>query len=101
VTSTVSRGQPWTIDGYKTSFGKAKIKAGIENRTFHDTRGTAVVNLALAQCTVAEICSITGHSLRDAENILSKHYLAADRRLAEAAIGKLETWKVEKSGIEQ
>lgn len=85
-----SRGQPWTIDGFKTSFGKAKIEAGIENRTFHDTRGTAVVNLALAQCTVAEICSITGHSLRDAENILSKHYLAADRRLAESAIRKLE-----------
>ncbi len=85
-----SRGKPWTIDGYKTSFGKAKEDAGIVDRTFHDTRGTAVVNLALAGCTVAEICSITGHSLRDAEGILSKHYLASDRRLAESAIEKLE-----------
>lgn len=85
-----SRRKPWTVDGFKTSFGKAKTEAGIVNRTFHDARGTAVVNLALAQCTVAEICSITGHSLRDAENILSKHYLAADRRLAESAIAKLE-----------
>ncbi len=85
-----SRGKPWTIDGYKTSFGKAKEAAGIVDRTFHDARGTAVVNLALAGCTVAEICSITGHSLRDAESILSKHYLASDRRLAESAIEKLE-----------
>lgn len=85
-----SRGKPWTIDGYKTSFGKAKDDAGIVDRTFHDARRTAVVNLALAGCTVAEICSITGHSLRDAESILSKHYLASDRRLAESAIEKLE-----------
>ncbi|NGQ89282.1 tyrosine-type recombinase/integrase [Rhodobacter sp. HX-7-19] len=88
-----SRGKPWTLDGYKTSFGKAKAAAKIENRTFHDTRGTAVVNLALSGCTVPEICSITGHSPTDANSILSKHYLGPDRRLAESAIGKLETWQ--------
>lgn len=85
-----SRGKPWTLDGYKTSFANAKAAAGIVNRTFHDTRGTAVVNLALSGCTVPEICSITGHSPNDANSILSKHYLGPDLRLAESAIAKLE-----------
>ena len=91
-----SNGTPWTVDGFKSSFGTAKTNAKIGNLTFHDTRGTAVVNLARAGCTVAEIASITGHNLRDAENILSKHYLAADRELAESAIQKMETYKAAK-----
>jgi integrase len=89
-------GTPWTPDGFKSSFGKAKSKAEIGNLTFHDTRGTAVVNLARAGSSVAEIASITGHSLRDAENILSKHYLAADRELAESAMRKMETYRAKK-----
>jgi len=60
----------WTIDRFKTSLGKAKIEAGIETLTFHDTHGTGVVNLVLVQCTVGKISSITGQGLRDAENIL-------------------------------
>lgn len=74
-------------------FGRAKTKAGIAKRTFHDTRGTAVVNLALAGCSVPEICAITGHSLKDAESILDMHYLSRDRRLAESAVQKLEEHK--------
>lgn len=91
-----SRGTPWTSDGFKSSFAEAKaaaVKAGavrIGGLTFHDTRGTAVVNLALAGCSVPEIVSITGHSLKDAEAILDAHYLGRDRRLGEAAISKLE-----------
>ncbi|WP_245615527.1 tyrosine-type recombinase/integrase [Paenirhodobacter enshiensis] len=91
-----SRGTPWTSDGFKSSFAEAKaaaVKAGavrIGGLTFHDTRGTAVVNLALAGCSVPEIVSITGHSLKDAEAILDAHYLERDRRLGEAAISKLE-----------
>ncbi len=46
--------------------------------TFHNLRGTAVVALALAGCTVPEIASITGHSLADAEALLTKHYLGRD-----------------------
>jgi len=82
-----SRGQPWTADGYKTSFGKAKI--GIP-RTFHDFRGTAVTRLALAGCTVPEIATITGHSLKDVETMLDRHYLARDKALGESAIAKLD-----------
>ncbi|WYK06485.1 site-specific integrase [Cereibacter sphaeroides f. sp. denitrificans] len=85
-----SRGQPWTSDGFKTSFGKAQAAAGIEGVTFHDLRGTAVTFLALAGCSVPEIAALTGHSLKDAEAILSKHYLGRDRRLGESAVAKLE-----------
>lgn len=91
-----SRGTPWTSKGLKSSFAKAKaaaVKAGgtrIEGQTFHDTRGTAVVNLALAGCSVPEIVSITGHSLKDAEAILDAHYLGRDKRLGESAILKPE-----------
>lgn len=91
-----SRGEPWTMDGFKSSFGKAKKAAGITNLTFHDTRGTAVVNLARAGSTVPEIVSITGHSLRDAENILSAHYLSTDRELSDSAIRKLEEYHAAK-----
>ena len=74
-------------------FQRAKSDARISARTFHDTRGTAVVNLALAGCPVPEICSITGHSLKDAEAILDRHYPSRDRRLAESTVQELEEHK--------
>ena len=39
---------------------------------------------------VAEIASITGHSLRDVHAILDAHYLHRDPKLAWNAIRKLE-----------
>lgn len=87
---TTSRGTPWTADGFKTSFGKARDAAQIEGLTFHDFRGTTVLRLAAAGCTVPEIASITGHALKDAETILDRHYLSRDRRIGESAISKLE-----------
>jgi len=87
---TNTRGRPWTEDGFRTSWGKAAAKAGVEGLTFHDLRGTAVTRLALAGCSVPEIATITGHSLKDVESILDAHYLGRDVRLAEEAIRKLE-----------
>jgi integrase len=69
---------------------KACKRAGIVGVTFHDLRGTAVTRLALAQCTEAEIATITGHSLRTVRAILDTHYLARDPALGESAITKLE-----------
>jgi len=87
---TNSRGQPWTGDGFRASWEKAYKKAGIEDLHFHDLRGTAVTRLALAGCTVPEIASITGHSLKTVQEILDKHYLGGRLELAEAAIKKLD-----------
>ena len=66
--------------------------------TFHDLRGTAVTQLAKAGCTVPEIATITGHSLKtitghslkDVGTILDSHYLNRDSALGELAIRKLE-----------
>mgnify|MGYP002651770924 FL=1 len=88
---TTTRGRPWTSDGFRTSWGKACGRAGIVGLTFHDIRGSAVVRLALADATVPQIATFTGHSLKGVEPILDAHYLGRDVKLAEIAVMKLET----------
>lgn len=63
--------------------------AGIVDLHFHDLRGTTITMLAEAGCTLPEIASITGHSLRRAQEILDK-YLARTSKLAENAIAKFD-----------
>jgi integrase len=87
---TNSEGKPWTSDGFRASWRKACKKVGVEGVTFHDLRGTAVTRLAIAECTEAEIATITGHSLQSVRAILDTHYLARDPALGESAIRKLE-----------
>jgi integrase len=87
---TNSDGKPWTSDGFRASWGKACKAAGVIGVTFHDLRGTAVTRLALADCTEAEIATITGLSLRSVCAILDINYLNRDPALAESAIRKLE-----------
>jgi integrase len=65
-------------------------RSGIDDVTFHDLRGTAVTRLAKAGCSVAEIASLTGHALKNAQAILDTHYLGGHLELAEAAMAKLE-----------
>jgi integrase len=63
--------------------------AGITDLHFHDIRGTTVTMLAEAGCTLPEIASITGHTLRLAQDTLDK-YLARTSKLAASAIAKFE-----------
>ena len=86
---TTIDGKPWTAAGFRASWGKACAKVGVSGVTFNDLHGTAVTRLALAECTEAEIATITGHSLRDVRSILDAHYLHRDPALAESAIRKL------------
>ena len=53
--------------------------------------GASNWRLALADATVPQIATFTGHSLRDVEPILAAHNLGRDVKLAEIAIMKLET----------
>lgn len=85
-----SRGKSWTKAGFQTSWRKTCEKAGIKGLTYHDLRGTAVTRMALAGCTVAEIAAVTGHSLKDVDQILDVHYLGGREELARSAIAKLE-----------
>jgi integrase len=84
-----SRGQAWTSEGFNTSWRKVCIKSRITALTFHDLRGTAVTRMALAGCTVPEIASVTGHSLRDVEAMLDLHYLGGRAELAKCAMRKM------------
>jgi len=90
VVLTNQNGKPWTSSGFRASWKKALKRARIEGLTFHDLRGSAVIRLALAEATVPEIATFTGHSLKDVEAILDAHYLGRDVRLAENAVRKLE-----------
>jgi len=56
-----------------------------------DLRDTAVTWLANSGCSIPEICSITGHSMKTAHDIL-KHYLAMNPELADSAIAKMVAW---------
>jgi integrase len=87
---TDTRGRPWTSDGFRTSWGKLCARAGVLNLTFHDLRGSAVTRLALAGASVPEIAGVTGHSLKDVETIVDRHYLGGRAVLAETAIRRLE-----------
>lgn len=88
---TTAKGNSWTQDGFRTSWSKGCVAAGVTDLTFHDLRGTAVTRLAVAGCTVPEIATITGHSLKDVGAILDSSYLNRDYGLAVSAIEKLET----------
>ena len=85
-----TRKRPWTSDGFRTEWDKVKRKASIAGLTFHDLRGTAATRLAKAGCTIPEIATITGHSLKEVEPILDAHYLNRDSSLGISAIRKLE-----------
>ncbi len=66
---TSRKGQPWTSDGLRSSFNKARKRAGIEGKDWHDFRGTAVTRLVIAGLSDAEICTWTGWSLKDVEQM--------------------------------
>jgi hypothetical protein len=89
---TTIAGLTWTQQGFSASWRKTQARAGIKGLTFNDLRGTAVLRLALAGCTVPEIAAITGHSLREAQTILDANYFRRDQALAESesAMRKLE-----------
>lgn len=71
--------------GFGASWQKAMAAAGIEGVTFHDLRGTFVTLAYREGASIKEIAEVTGHSEKDAERIIRKHYLAAD-----AAVIRLE-----------
>jgi integrase len=88
-----SEGQPWASAGaFAYAFGRERVKAKVFGLTFHDLRGTAVVRMAIAGCTVPEIASVTGHNLGEVRTILEIHYLYLDQALSENAMCKLENW---------
>lgn len=74
---TNGSGKPWA-SGFKSSWRKAVAAAGIEDApTFHDLRGTFVTLAYRNGSSIKDIAEITGHSEKDAERIIRKHYLVS------------------------
>lgn len=73
--------QSWSSDGFRASWRKACDKAAIAGLTFHGLRESAVVRLALADATVPQIATLTGHGLRDVGASSMCTILAATRDL--------------------
>jgi integrase len=91
---TTRTGIPWKPSNFDLNWREvceaAALKAPtITDLNFHDLRGTAITRLAEAGCTIPEIVSITGHSLKTASKIL-EIYLSRTRELADSAIDKFE-----------
>lgn len=83
---TTEDGRPWR-SGFKSSWRKAVVAAGIENPpTFHDLRGTFVTMAYRNGASIKDIADVTGHSEADAERIIRHHYL-----VAEAAVLAIES----------
>lgn len=96
--------RPMERRAWNEAFGAVKAraiadaaKAGSDTladlATLHDGdfRRTAVTWLAMAGCTIPQICAITGHTLASATEIL-QHYLVLNPAMADTAIGQLVTW---------
>lgn len=79
LTTTRKDATPWTGDGFRASWAAVCEKAKVEGVTFHDLRGTFVtLAYRIHKAPIREIAEVTGHSERDAEAIIRKHYLAGD-----------------------
>jgi integrase len=74
VVLTNSRGKPWTVDGFKSVFGKAKTDAGITALRFHDLRGTAVTRMAMIPgITPADLAGVFGWAPAHVDALLAKY----------------------------
>jgi integrase len=92
VVLTTKTGRPWQARYFGSAWKDASDAAGITDLHFHDLRGTAVTMLAEAGCTIPQIATITGHSMKTVATILDK-YLARTRVLAGEAMALFENAK--------
>lgn len=86
---TTKTGRAFTKRYFAEQWEATCKAANITDLHFHDIRGTTVTMLFRAGCNIGEIVTITGHTLRRAQEILDK-YLARTSQLAESAIAKFE-----------
>ena len=82
---TNAYGRPWQANAFRKAWSHVAKKAGIEDRTFNDLRGTAVTRLSEAGCTPQEIRPITGHTLASIYRILERYCARTDKIAAHLA----------------
>lgn len=86
LTNTLDR--PWTSEGLKTVFAKAKTAAGIEGLRFHDLRGTAATKFRIAGLDDRDIALVMGWS-ESAVTALMRKYVSS----SEVALDLLQRMK--------
>jgi integrase len=77
VVLTSATGKPWTGDGLRTAFQRARTAAGITGLRWHDFRGTAVTRLAKTALRLRDIARIVGWSESRVEAIMAR-YVSGD-----------------------
>jgi integrase len=77
-------GRPYT-EGFRASWRKAMAAAGVTGVTFHDLRGTFITLAYREGTSIKDIAEVSGHTEKDADRIIKKHYLQSD-----AAVTSLE-----------
>jgi integrase len=88
---TSSKRRPWTVDGFGSSFNKAKIDASMSDRDLHfnDLRGTAATKFYIAGFSMREIAETLAWEEDSVEKII-RRYVGRSAAL-KARIRKLET----------
>ncbi len=89
---TNTRGQPWTLMGFKATWSKELNRPEMrflrkKELVFHGLRKSAVVFLLEAGCTDAEVAAITGQSRQMVEHYAKQ---VNQKKLAATAISKWE-----------
>ena len=79
----MSRGQPWSPNGFSTTFTRAKTAAKIGDLHFHDLRGTAATKFYVAGLSERVIAEIMGWTEENVAKIIRKY---VDRSAATKAI---------------
>ncbi len=77
VVLTSATGKPWTGDGLRTAFQRAREAAKVTGLRWHDFRGTAVTRLAKTDLRLRDIARIVGWSEARVEAIMAR-YVSGD-----------------------
>ncbi|WP_099864695.1 tyrosine-type recombinase/integrase [Pararhizobium haloflavum] len=82
-----SHGNQWTSCGFRASWRATMKELGITGVTFHDLRGTAISYAHAMGVDIERIAEISGHSKKECESIIRKHYLAGSDIIAAIRAG--------------
>ncbi len=85
---TAADGRPYTLDHFRHEWRAATLAAGLDGLQFRDLRRTAMVRLAEAGATTAEIAAVSGHDIARTQRILDT-YIPRSTAMARAAIARL------------
>jgi integrase len=80
--------------GFGSSWRKAMQAARVDGVTFHDLRGTFITNAYHFGASFKEIAEVSGHSEKEAERIIRKHYLRTDGAVTKLELGNKRRRKV-------